>query len=55
MNRVTHYDGYNGPAIALRDYTVYLLDDKGTCNYDGKGTMVSVLKPGELRELLQGA
>lgn len=50
-----HYDGHDGPAIGLKDYTAYVTNEKGTCNYDGKGLMVSVLKPGEFRELLQGA
>lgn len=49
---IVHYDGYKGPPIGVKDYNCYLKNPGGSCDYDGKGTMVSVLKPGDLRELL---
>lgn len=39
---------------SIREYTLYVTDPKGTCNYDGKGTMVTVMRPEDFRKLCQG-
>lgn len=39
--------------IALRDYSVYVKDPVGTCNYDGKGTMMTCYRQEEFKAKLK--